>query len=172
MHGPVQAGTNLQARITDNQKVGILFGRERTGLENGDIMVADAIVTFPVNPAYASLNLSQAVLLIAYSYMTASEDAALPFQRKTRWPPAERGALLSFFDYLDDQLEQRGFFRPPQKKRLMSINLRNIFHRIGLDEQDLRTLRGAIVRLVEGPRVPKTKKRAANKKPSPPESEA
>ena len=157
--GPDHAGVNLKARIAQGQKVGVLFGRERTGLENPEITLADAIVTFPVNPAYASLNLSQAVLLMSYSFMTAGGAATLPFERKTRWPPAERGTVLSFFDYLESQLEERGFFRPPQKRELMSRNLRNIFHRIEMSEQDLRTLRGMFVRLVEGPRQPQTKKR-------------
>ncbi len=157
--GPDHAGLDLKARIAQGQKVGVLFGRERTGLENPEITLADAIVTFPVNPAYASLNLSQAVLLMSYSFMTAGGAATLPFERKTRWPPAERGTVLSFFDYLESQLEERGFFRPPQKRELMSRNLRNIFHRIEMSEQDLRTLRGMFVRLVEGPRQPQTKKR-------------
>jgi tRNA/rRNA methyltransferase len=71
--------------------------------------------------------------------------------------------VLSFFDYLEAQLELRGFFRPPHKRPVMSRNLRNIFHRIGLTEQDVRTLRGVVVRLVEGPREPQTRKRRGPK---------
>ncbi len=159
IHGPSEAGANLKARITEGGKVGVLFGRERTGLENHDIALADAICTYPVDPNFASLNLSQAVLLMGYAFQTASGESSLPFARKTRWPAAERGTILNFFDYLDEKLEERGFYRPPNKKQRMSMNLRNILLRMDMDEQDLRTVRGMIVRLVEGPRVPYSKKR-------------
>ena len=170
VHGPQEAGAIMKARIHDGQNVGVLFGRERTGLENEDIAMADAICTFPVNPAYASLNLSQAVLLVGYSWMTADGKVDLPFVRKTRWPPADRAAVTNFFDFLETTLAERGFFRPPHKKRVMSLNLRNIFHRIGMDEQDLRTLRGMVVRLIEGPRQPQTKKRQKPAKQAEPEA--
>jgi tRNA/rRNA methyltransferase len=109
-------------------------------------------VTFPVDPAYGSLNLAQAVLLVAYEWMKHKGDAALPFAKVERSPPAERGAVLSFFTYLEAQLTESGYFKPDDKQPVMRRNLRNIFHRIGLTEQDVRTLRGAVVRLVEGPR--------------------
>jgi tRNA/rRNA methyltransferase len=161
--GPDEASAETVRRVAEGQRAGILFGRERTGLENDDIAMADVIVTFPVNPAYASLNLSQAVLLMGYALMTARGAAELPFATKTRWGPASREMVLSFFDYLEDQLEARGFFRPVHKRPVMSRNLRNIFHRVGLSEQDVRTLRGMVVRLVEGPREPQTKKRRGPK---------
>jgi tRNA/rRNA methyltransferase len=159
VHGPTDAASNLKIRIDLGEKVGVLFGRERTGLENSDIALTDAICTYPIDPGFSSLNLSQAVLIMGYAYRLAGNDATLPFGQKTRWPPAERGAVLNFFDYLDEKLEERGFFRPANKKHRMSMNLRNILLRIGMDEQDLRTMRGMIVRLVEGPRVPYSKQR-------------
>ena len=131
---------------------GILFGPERTGMDNDEIATADAIMTFPVNPAYASLNLAQAVLLVGYEWMQASTGDRTRFQKSERSPPAPREMVLSFFDFLEDELERRGFFRPLAKAPVMKRNLRNIFHRIGLSEQDISTLRGAVVRLVEGPR--------------------
>jgi tRNA/rRNA methyltransferase len=159
VHGPDEAARILTDHLRDDHKVGILFGRERTGLENEDIALADAICTFPVDPDFASLNLSQAVLLMSYSLRIASDAGAiLPFSNKTKWPPATREALSSFFDYLDEKLDERGFYRPASKKPRMSLNLHNILMRIGMDEQDLRTLRGMIVRLVEGPRKPYSKK--------------
>ena len=160
--GPAEAGSAMRLRAAQGQRMGVIFGRERTGLENDDISLADAILTYPVNPAYASLNLSQAVLLAGYAWMAAA-SAPLPFERKQKWGPATREMVLSFFDYLEDQLEARGFFRPPHKRPVMSRNLRNIFHRVGLSEQDVRTLRGMVVRLVEGPREPQTKKRRGPK---------
>ena len=139
---PIQAG----------ERRGILFGPERTGLDNDEIALADAIVTFPVDPACGSLNLAQAVLLVAYEWMKHKGDATLPFTEVERSPPAERAAVLSFFAYLEAELTGAGYFKPDDKQPVMRRNLRNIFHRIGLTEQDVRTLRGAVVRLVEGPR--------------------
>ena len=138
--------------IGAGEKRGILFGPERTGLDNDEIALADAIVTFPVDPAYGSLNLAQAVLLLSYEWMKHKAEPALPFGRVERSPPAERGAVLSFFDYLEAELTRAGYFKPDDKQPVMRRNLRNIFHRIGMTEQDVRTLRGAVVRLVEGPR--------------------
>ena len=162
--GPQEAGTAMAARIAAGEKIGVLFGRERTGLENDDIAAADEILTFPVNPRHASLNLAQAVLLTGYAFAQGTATP-LPFERKETWPPADRETVLSFFEYLEDVLEERGFFRPTHKRPVMSRNLRNIFHRIGMSEQDVRTLRGMVVRLVEGPREPQTKKRRGPKQP-------
>jgi tRNA/rRNA methyltransferase len=142
------------ARMTLGEKHGLLFGPERTGLENDDVALADAVITFPVNPAYASLNLAQAVLLVSYEWMKASGGAAAPFDLVERSPPAPRNMIVSFFDYLEGELEKNGYFRPIGKAPVMRRNLRNILHRLSLSEQDVRTLRGAIVRLVEGPRKP------------------
>ncbi len=131
---------------------GVLFGPERTGLDNDEVALADAVVTFPVDPAYGSMNLAQAVLLVGYEWRRHAAGPALPFGAVERSPPATRDAVLSFFEYLEGALEAAGFFRPDGKQPVMRRNLRNIFHRIGMSEQDVRTLRGAVVRLVEGPR--------------------
>lgn len=165
--GPAEAGPVLRARLGAGEKAGVLFGRERTGLENDDVALADAILTYPVNPAYASLNLAQAVLILGYAWMEAGQTE-LPFAYKPKWPPAKREMVLSFFDYLEGELERRGFFRPSHKKPVMSRNLRNMFHRMALTEQDVRTWRGMVVRLVEGPRdVPQTRKRRGPKQTPP-----
>lgn len=165
--GPAEAGPTLQARIGAGEKAGVMFGRERTGLENDDIALADAILTYPVNPAYASLNLAQAVLILGYAWMEAGQRP-LPFAYRPKWPPAKREMVLSFFDYLESELDRRGFFRPAHKKPVMSRNLRNMFHRMALTEQDVRTWRGMVVRLVEGPReTPQTRPRRGPKQTPP-----
>ena len=137
------------------QKRGVLFGPERTGLDNDEVALADAILTFPANPAYASLNLAQAVLLVGYEWFKSAHGDAPPIPAIARAgsPPANREMLLAFFAFLEDKLDERGFFRPATKKPGMQRNLRNIFHRMQMTEQDVRTLWGAVVRLVEGPRV-------------------
>ena len=134
------------------ERHGILFGPERTGLDNDAVALADAVVTFPVNPAYASLNLAQAVLLMGYEWMRASGSGQPPFDLVERSPPAPRAMLVSFFAYLEGELETAGYFRPLGKAPVMRRNLRNILHRLAMSEQDVRTLRGALVRLVEGSR--------------------
>ena len=150
---PAEAMADSAQSIADGQKRGILFGPERTGLNNREVSLADAIITFPVNPAYASLNLAQAVLLCGYEWFKAADMAPAAAAAPARARPATREMVVAFFDFLDAKLEERGFFRPVGKKPIMQRNLRNIFHRVGLTEQDVRTLWGAIVRLAEGPRA-------------------
>ena len=148
-------------------RFGILFGPERTGLDNDEVALADAVITFPSNPAYASLNLAQAVLLCGYEWFKQRYGDAPPPRNepaKLASPPAKREMVVAFFEFLEAQLEQGGFFRPATKKPGMRRNLRNIFHRIGMTEQDVRTLWGAVVRLVEGPRIKvQTRKRNREK---------
>jgi tRNA/rRNA methyltransferase len=141
------------------QRRGVLFGPERTGLENDEIALADAVLTFPTNPAYGSLNLAQAVLLVGYEWFKAAHGDAPPASATERAPdlPAKREMIVAFFEYLEGKLDAAGFFKPEGKRPLMQRNLRNIFHRLSLTEQDISTLWGAVVRLVDGPRenVPK-----------------
>lgn len=158
---PGAAMAETVAGVAAGERHGVLFGPERTGLENDEVTLADAIITFPVNPAYASLNLAQAVLLTGYEYFRASQGDALPFAAGERSPPASRDMILSFFEYFEDALEANGFFRPAGKRRIMQRNLRNMFHRMQLTDQDVRTLRGALVRLIEGPREKGRKEKIA-----------
>lgn len=153
---PAEAMPECAQKIAIGEKHGVLFGPERTGLTNDDVALANAIITFPVNPAYASLNLAQAVLLTGYEWIRAVTDASAPFALSERSPAAPLEMVLSFFDYLDGELERAGFFRPIGKQPVMRRNLRNMFHRMQLSEQDVRTLRGVVVRLVEGPREKST----------------
>jgi tRNA/rRNA methyltransferase len=157
----------MGATAAASEKRGILFGPERTGLSNDEVALADSIITFPTSPSYASLNLSQAVLVCGYEWFKATHGDKRPPATIPRpeSPPAQREMLLAFFDYLEEKLDENGFFRPVTKKPGMRRNLRNIFHRMGLTQQDVRTLWGAAVRLVEGPRPEvKTRKRAQAKK--------
>jgi tRNA/rRNA methyltransferase len=157
----------MGATALAGQKRGVLFGPERTGLDNDEVALADAILTFPANPAYASLNLAQAVLLIGYEWFKATNGDAPPAPAvfRTVSPPAKREMVIAFFEFLEGQLDDAGFFRPVTKKPGMRRNLRNIFHRMQLTEQDVRTLWGAVVRLIEGPRLKvQTRKRVRPKK--------
>jgi tRNA/rRNA methyltransferase len=161
---PALAMSETALAIQRGEKHGVLFGPERTGLDNDDIALASAVLTFPVNPAYGSLNLAQAVLLCGYEYFKARQGGAIPFDTAERSPPAQREMTLSFFEFLEGHLDHAGFFRPASKRPVMQRNLRNMFHRMNLTQQDVRTLWGAIVRLVEGPRAkPPTRKGIAER---------
>src|ERR687893_977168 len=148
---PDAAMKEAQQRLGAEQGVGILFGRERTGLENDEVSLADAIITFPVDPSFASVNLAQAVLLVGYEWFRIATEDAMPFAGDQRTPPAPREMILSFFDYLEAELEAANFY-PADKKPIIARNMRDIFHRLALTEQDIRTLRGAVRALAEGRR--------------------
>jgi tRNA/rRNA methyltransferase len=147
---PAEAMPGLAERIGAGERVGILFGRERIGLTNEEISFADAILTYPVNPAFASLNLAQAVLLAGSQWFEATNGEP-PFREANPSPPATRATVLSLFDYVEGELDTCGFF-PPGKKAVMTANLRDILHRLSLTEQEARTLRGVFKSLAEGPR--------------------
>jgi tRNA/rRNA methyltransferase len=151
---PESAMKEAHQRSTEDQRIGIMFGRERTGLENDEVSLADAIITFPVDPKFSSLNLAQAVLLVSYEWYKLAFGGALPFDGERRSPPAAREAVTSFFDYVEEELEAVNFY-PEDKKPIMTRNMRDIFHRLEMTEQDVRTLRGAIRALAEGRRLRK-----------------
>jgi tRNA/rRNA methyltransferase len=131
-----------------------VFGRERWGLENDEVGLADRIITYPVNPAFASLNLAQAVLVIAYEYFKLAGGGALPFSMPVRSAPAGKQQLFAFFADLEAELEKVEFFRPPEKRPTMTINLRNIFARMQPTQQDIQTLHGVIMAIAEGRKGP------------------
>jgi tRNA/rRNA methyltransferase len=152
--GPGEAMVETHRRGAEGQRLGIMFGRERTGLENDEVSLADAIITFPVDAKFSSLNLAQAVLLVSYEWYKLATGGVLPFSGERLSPPASREMVTSFFDYLEDELEAVNFY-PEDKKPTMTRNMRDIFHRLEMTEQDVRTLRGAIRALAEGRRLRK-----------------
>src|SRR5215470_5772410 len=123
------ATSEMAARIMAGESVAILFGRERIGLENHEVGQADAIVTLPVNPAFASLNLAQAVVIVAYEWFKRA-IGDLPFTMPQKSPPAPKQQLAAFFGDLERELDKVEFFRPEEKRGTMIVNLRNIFQRI------------------------------------------
>jgi tRNA/rRNA methyltransferase len=140
--------------VAAGENVAILFGRERTGLENEEVALADCIVTLPVNPAFASLNLAQAVAILAYEWFKLVCGGGLPFAMPQKSPPASKEQLLNFFAAVERELEKVEFFRPPDKRETMQINLRNIFTRMQPTQQDIRTLHGVIMAIAEGRKGP------------------
>jgi len=145
VRGPVEAVAELHARYGGGQKTGILFGRERWGLTNEEVAFADEIVTFPVNPAFASLNVAQAVLLMSYEWMKARGEGVAPVSPEQT--PATRENLNNLMEYLDRVLSVRGYFRTEDKKPKMIDNLRALFTRPGFTVEELAVLRGVLVSL-------------------------
>lgn len=145
VRSPVEASETLRQRFNANEKTAILFGRERTGLKNEEVALADEIVTFPVNPAFASLNIAQAVLLMSYEWMkTGMESAnATPFQALAQ-RPATKEQLQGLFDHTEEALDARGYFRPLAKKPKMVDNLRAVLTRPGFTETEIQVMRGIV----------------------------
>ncbi len=133
-------------------RVGVLFGPERAGLDNDDVALCEALVEVPVNPAFASLNLAQAVLLVAYECARAGTAEPVPEVPPGRTRPANREELIGFFEHLESELDASGFLYPVEKRPTMVRNIRNLFQRAGLMEQEVRTLRGVISALVRSRR--------------------
>jgi tRNA/rRNA methyltransferase len=149
-----EAARQIAPRVMAGEKVALLFGRERWGLENDEVGLADCIVTLPVNPAFASLNLAQAVLILAYEWFKHTSGGALPFAMPEKSAPATKEQLHAFFDNLESELETVEFFRPPEKRATMTINLRNIFLRMQPTRQDIQTLHGVIMSIAQGRKGP------------------
>jgi len=151
--GPAEAAREMAPRLAAGETVAVMFGRERWGLMNDEVGLADRIVTFPVNPAFASLNLAQAVLIVAYEWFKAA-GGALPFRMPLRSPPAGKEQLFAFLATLERELERVEFFRPAEKRDTMTINLRNIFTRMAPSQQDIQTLHGVVTAIAEGRKGP------------------
>ncbi len=142
--GPEAACRQVSGHIASGEKAGILFGREKWGLLNPEVALADAIVTLPVEPAFASLNIAQAVLLIAYEWRRQSGLAAeLPFGDGLE-APADRAEMAGLFEHLETTLDRSGFFTTPDKRPAMVTNLRTMLVRARFTAQEVRTFRGVI----------------------------
>jgi tRNA/rRNA methyltransferase len=152
--GADAAAAFLAPHVAAGETVAVLFGRERYGLENEEVALADRIVTFPVNPAFASLNLAQAVAVIGYEWFKLASGGALPFAMPQKSEPAGKEQVQAFFANLERQLDLIEYFRPLDKRATMLVNLRNIFARMQPTRQDIQTLHGIVVALTEGRKGP------------------
>lgn len=148
--GTETVGAELHAHQADGTRTGILFGPEKAGLKNEDVVLCDNILTYPINPAFQSLNLAQAVGVFGYIWRSAESAAPPPtFESKTA-EIASREDLVRMFEHLEDELEKSGFFFPAEKKALMSQNIRAPFTRANMTAQEVRTFRGIIKALSKG----------------------
>lgn len=144
---PAAAAGEIRRREALGERCGVLFGRERIGLTNDEVVLADAVLTVPLNPAFGSLNLAQAVLLVAYEWFRA--DAAPP--RSPTGSGSRRATkeeLLGLFEHLESALDAARYFKTPETRPTQVRNLRNVFQRAGLTEQEVRSLHGVVTMLV------------------------
>ncbi len=150
---PRRAALEMRRLADGCGRSGVLFGREAKGLTNDEVALADSILTVPLNPGFSSLNLAQAVFVVGYEWFLAGAKAPgrrVSMPKETR--PATKKELLGLFEHLEGELDACGFLRVAEKRPVMVRNLRNIFQRAGLSEQEVRTLRGVITGLVGGRR--------------------
>jgi tRNA/rRNA methyltransferase len=148
--GPREAAEQLRQRHGSGEATGILFGRERWGLTNEEIALADEIVTFPVNPDFASLNIAQAVLLMSYEWMATGLGGALPTRfglPKRDDPPASKADLIGLMEHLEGALEEAGYFKPDHMRATLKHNLRAILQRAGFSAPEVKVLRGVVASL-------------------------
>lgn len=158
---PAQAAAEMHRRTAAGERCGILFGRERNGLQSGEIADCDAVVMIPVKSEFASLNLAQAVLLLGYEWLKGSEEASLGrvttyespletgvYMNKDR--PATKRELIGLFEHLEAELDRLGFFNPSTRRNVVVRNVRNMLGRINATEQEVSTLRGIVATLAHG----------------------
>lgn len=141
---PRRAAADIRRAIGEGAQVGILFGSERAGLDNDDVALADTVIQIPLNPGFRSLNLSHAVAIISYECFQAGDDTAAEFLPEGRTQAATKGELVNFFERLEAALDACGFFHVVEKRSIMVRNIRNIFQRAGLMEQEVKTLHGIV----------------------------
>jgi len=147
---PAEAAKRLRAASARGHKTGILFGNERAGLDNDEISLADAVITIPTSP-FSSINLGQAVLLVAYEWFRAADTtppARVEHGGVHRMPT--RAELFQLFEHLERELMESGFLFPPDKTDHMVRVTRATLHRAKLTYQEVQTLRGMIVALTRG----------------------
>jgi tRNA/rRNA methyltransferase len=148
---PVLTLPEAQRRVLSTAaRTAILFGAERTGLPNDAVTLSDAILSFPVNRAFGSLNLAQAVALVAYGWAEASAVGLPEGFAASVDAPASKEDLVGMMEHFEEELDRAGFFLPDVKREVMVQNIRNAFTRAGWTEQEVRTFRGAIKALTLG----------------------
>ncbi len=143
--GPRELATEVREFAGRGLRSGVLFGPERAGLDNDDVALASHIVHIPLNPEYSSLNLSQAVLLVAHAWFEAGADNPVAASGPRSTTPLATGAeLVNLFEHLEQELDASGFLRVAEKRGIMVRNLRSILHRAELREHEVRALHGVV----------------------------
>ena len=146
------ASAELREITSRGLKTGLLFGPERAGLDNDDMAQADALIRYPLNPAFMSLNLAQAVLVMAYEWWTADDRTPTRTLMTNETNVATKGELDNFLTHLIAELDESGFLRNLPKRPGMVRNIQHLFQRGEVTTQELRTLHGIVTELSLGRR--------------------
>jgi TrmH family RNA methyltransferase len=144
------AAAELRAVAARGLSAGVLFGPERAGLDNDDMAAADTLVRYPLNPGFMSLNLAQAVLVVAYEWWLAEDETPPRALMTNETRVARKGELDNFLGHLVRELDASGFLRNKAKRPGMVRNIRHFFERGEVTEQELRTLHGVVTELANG----------------------
>ena len=148
VYAPERAMQVAAEKIASGEKVAVLFGPERAGLENEDVARANAIISVPVNPEFASLNLAQCVLLTAYEWRRASGEVEMERTDMAGADWATQTEVEKLADHYEERMEEAGFFFPEHKREGMKLNLRNMWSRMPLTGADVRMLHGVLRQMV------------------------
>jgi tRNA/rRNA methyltransferase len=147
--GPAEMAGQIAAAPSGSA---ILFGPERSGLATEDVALANSIVTVPINPEFGSLNLAQAVILLAYEWSRRS-SLAQPTVKDIE-PPAPHGELDGLVTQLNDELDTKGYFHPPSRTEATKNTLRTIFTKTGWSSREVKAIRG-VIRALASPARPR-----------------
>lgn len=157
---PKSAAKDMTIRIKNGQRIGLLFGGEKSGLSNDELSYADTIITAPVNPEFASLNLAQAVCVIAYEFysgiakgelgrVTDSDKGRTEGLSIEKTRSANKNEYIHFIEFLEKTLDEKGFFHPSEKKNMMLNNIKGMFQRQTLTQKDIKILFGIFKHLID-----------------------
>jgi len=149
---PRLAADRLRQAGAAGTQCGVLFGSERSGLTNEDVALADAIISVPLNPGFTSLNLAQAVLLVAYEWFAAAVEAPAEDLPLGHAVPVRKQDLIAFYDRLEAALDEKGFFKAHEMRPVVIRNLHAMFGRARLTDQEVRTLQGILSALIRDDR--------------------
>jgi tRNA/rRNA methyltransferase len=149
---PERAMAEARDLIAAGERVGVLFGPERSGLETADVVRANTVISVPVNPAFGSLNLAQCALLLAYEWRKLADRTPPETEALGKAVRADGREVDAFLKRLFERLDGAGFFYPDEKRDSMTANLENLFRRAPLTDADVRTLHGVMRALAEGRR--------------------
>lgn len=144
-------------------KLGILFGRERDGLRNDEVALANTIIEVPLNPEHSSMNLAQAVLIVGYEWFQAGYEGPQVLTTFEHATPASKAVLIGLFEHMERELVICGFLRNEEKIPSMMVNIRNMLQRANLTEQEVRTLRGMVTELRYGRRDDRPKRQPGHR---------
>ena len=157
------AAGDMRTRSAAAQRLGLLFGRERIGLTNHELGLANVLVEVPMNPEHSSLNLAQAVLVVGYEWFQAGYDGPDAVTTYNKTMPVTKELLQELFDHLEEELDLCGFLRHDEKRPSMVVNIRNMLQRAELTVQEVRTLHGIIKELRYGRREDRPKRQPGYK---------